>query len=53
MIMVGFLLEACDCLEGTCRKEGQLFRLLVGEEPCALQRQQVQGSAKTGFYFLI
>ena len=42
MIMVGFLLEAYDYLEGMCRKEGQLLRLLVGEEPCTLQRQQVQ-----------
>lgn len=37
--MVGFLLEAYDYLEGMCRKEGQLLRLLVGEEPCTLQRQ--------------
>lgn len=28
-----FFPEACDCLEGMCRKEGQLLRLLVGEEP--------------------
>lgn len=28
-----FFPEAYGCLEGICRKEGQLLRLLVGEEP--------------------